>query len=64
MEACPGAGSCQGLYTANTMACLSEAMGISMPGCGTALAVSARKKRIAFESGELDRHFDFFNSKN
>jgi len=52
MEACPGAGSCQGLYTANTMACLSEAMGISLPGCGTALAVSARKKRIAYESGE------------
>lgn len=52
LEACPGVGSCQGLYTANTMACLSEAMGISMPGCATALAVSAKKKRIAFESGE------------
>jgi len=52
MEACPGAGACQGLYTANTMACLSEAMGISLPGCGTAMAVSAKKKRIAFESGE------------
>lgn len=52
MEACPGAGACQGLYTANTMACLSEAMGMSLPGCGTALAVSAKKKRIAFESGE------------
>ncbi|MFZ5631695.1 MAG: dihydroxy-acid dehydratase [Bacillota bacterium] len=52
MEACPGVGSCQGLYTANTMACLCEAMGISLPGCGTSLAVSAKKKRIAFESGE------------
>lgn len=52
MEACPGAGSCQGLYTANTMACLCEAMGISLAGCGTALANSAKKKRIAFESGE------------
>ncbi len=52
LEACPGTGSCQGLYTANTMACLSEAMGISMPGCGSALAVSAKKKRIAYESGE------------
>jgi dihydroxy-acid dehydratase len=51
-EACPGAGSCQGLYTANTMACLTEALGMSLPGCGTALAVSAKKKRIAFESGE------------
>jgi dihydroxy-acid dehydratase len=52
MEACPGAGACQGLYTANTMACLTEAMGMSLPGCGTALAVSAKKKRIAFDSGE------------
>jgi dihydroxy-acid dehydratase len=51
LEACPGAGSCQGLYTANTMACLCEAMGISLSGCATSLAVSAKKKRIAFESG-------------
>lgn len=50
--ACPGAGSCQGLYTANTMACLTEAMGMSLPWCGTALANSADKRRIAFESGE------------
>lgn len=49
--ACPSAGSCQGLYTANTMACLSEVMGLSLPYCGTAAAVSAQKKRIAFESG-------------
>jgi len=52
MEACPGAGSCQGLYTANTMACLTETMGMSIPGCGTALAVSAKKRRIAQASGE------------
>jgi len=52
MEACPGAGSCQGLYTANTMACLLEAMGMSLPGCGTALAISAKKRRIAQASGE------------
>ncbi|MGE5308038.1 MAG: dihydroxy-acid dehydratase, partial [Deltaproteobacteria bacterium] len=51
MEACPGAGSCQGLYTANTMACLTETMGMSLPGCGTALAVSAKKRRIAEASG-------------
>lgn len=48
---CPSAGSCQGLYTANTMACLTEVMGLSLPYCGTAAAVSAQKKRIAFESG-------------
>jgi dihydroxy-acid dehydratase len=52
MEACPGAGSCQGLYTANTMACLTETMGMSLPGCGTALAASAKKRRIAQASGE------------
>lgn len=52
LEACPGAGSCQGLYTANTMSCLTEAMGMSLPGCGTSLAVSAKKERIAFNSGE------------
>ncbi|MFH1460363.1 MAG: dihydroxy-acid dehydratase [Candidatus Omnitrophota bacterium] len=52
MEACPGQGSCQGLYTANTMACLTEAMGMSLPGCGTALAGMAKKKRIAQATGE------------
>ncbi|MDD3436960.1 MAG: dihydroxy-acid dehydratase [Candidatus Gastranaerophilales bacterium] len=50
-QACPSAGSCQGLYTANTMACLTEIMGLSLPYCATASAVSALKKRIAFESG-------------
>ena len=51
MCACPGQGSCQGLYTANTMACLTEVLGMSLPGAGTALAGSAIKKRMAFESG-------------
>ena len=50
--ACPGVGSCAGLYTANTMACVTEAMGMSLPGCGTALAVSSKKRMIAYESGE------------
>ncbi len=51
-EACPGAGSCQGLYTANTMACLTETLGMSLTGCGTGLANSAKKRRIAQASGE------------
>ncbi|MEI6205897.1 MAG: dihydroxy-acid dehydratase [Desulfuromonadales bacterium] len=51
-NACPGMGSCQGLFTANTMAILTETMGMSLPRCGTALAVSAMKRRIAFASGE------------
>ncbi len=52
MCACPGAGSCQGMYTANTMACVTEALGMSLPYCATALAVSSEKRRIAFESGK------------
>lgn len=59
-ECCPSAGACQGLYTANTMACLTEVMGMSLPYCATASAVSAKKKQIAFESGmqivELVKH--------
>ncbi|MFP4365192.1 MAG: dihydroxy-acid dehydratase [Spirochaetia bacterium] len=51
-EACPGEGSCQGLYTANTMACLTEAMGMSLPGTGTGLAGTANKERLAFAAGE------------
>lgn len=51
LNACPGQGACQGLFTANTMACLTEAMGMSLPGCGTGLAGSGNKRRIAFESG-------------
>jgi dihydroxy-acid dehydratase len=50
--ACPGAGSCQGMYTANTMACVTESLGMSLPGCATALAVSGEKRRLAFESGK------------
>ena len=51
-EACPGPGSCQGLYTANTMACVTEALGMSLPGCAASLAISAEKERIAYKSGE------------
>lgn len=50
-ESCPSAGSCQGMYTANTMACLSELMGMSLPYCASSSAVSSKKRRIAFESG-------------
>jgi dihydroxy-acid dehydratase len=48
---CPGCGSCQGLYTANTMACMTEALGLSLPDCATAHAISGKKERIAQESG-------------
>ncbi len=48
---CCGAGSCAGLFTANTMACVTEALGLSLPGCGTAHAVDAKKTRFAKQSG-------------
>jgi len=50
--AMPGCGSCQGLYTANTMACMTEALGMSLPGCAATPAVDAAKLRLARESGE------------
>ena len=52
IEACPSCGSCQGLYTANTMACLTESMGLSLPYCATVPAVLNKKVRIAYESGQ------------
>lgn len=52
VEACPSCGSCQGMYTANTMSCLTEALGLSLPYCATAMAVLSQKTRIAYESGQ------------
>ena len=49
--ACPGAGSCAGLFTANTMACVTEVLGMSLPYCATAHAVDAKKRQIARQSG-------------
>jgi dihydroxy-acid dehydratase len=48
---CPSCGSCAGMFTANTMACLAEALGISLPGMATAHAIDAEKRRLARESG-------------
>ncbi|MEN3035120.1 MAG: dihydroxy-acid dehydratase [Candidatus Methanosuratincola sp.] len=48
---CPGPGSCAGMYTANTLACLIEAMGLSLPGSGTVPAVDARRLRLAKHAG-------------
>ncbi len=49
--ACPGPGSCNGLFTANTMACLTEALGMSLPGTATAHATTSRKRALAKLSG-------------
>ena len=51
-NACPGCGSCSGMFTANTMACLTEALGMSLPYCGTSLANSAFKLRLARGTGK------------
>lgn len=50
-NACPGCGSCSGMYTANTMNCLCEAMGVALPGNGTTPAVSAARIRLAKQAG-------------
>jgi len=49
--ACPGCGSCSGMYTANSMNCVTEALGLGLPGNGTVLAVNAARRRLAKEAG-------------
>ncbi len=49
--ACPGCGSCSGMFTANSMNCLSEAIGLALPGNGTIPAVAAGRRRLAKEAG-------------
>ena len=49
---CPGCGSCAGLFTANTMACMTEAMGMSLPGVATAHAAEPKKAKLAKSSGK------------
>ena len=49
--ACPGSGSCAGMFTANTMNCLTEALGMGLPGNGTIPAVDARRRRLAKLAG-------------
>ena len=49
--ACPGPGSCSMMGTANTMSCIAEALGLSLPGCATAHAESPEKLRFAYDSG-------------
>jgi dihydroxy-acid dehydratase len=51
IAACPGCGSCSGMYTANTMNCLTEALGMALPGNGTIPAVDSRRMVLAMEAG-------------
>ena len=50
-SACPGCGSCAGMFTANSMNCLTEALGMALPGNGTIPAVSAARRRLAKLTG-------------
>jgi len=50
--ACPGCGSCAGMFTANTMNCLTEALGIALPGNGTIPAVQAQRVQLAYKAGQ------------
>ena len=50
-EVCPTCGSCQGMFTANSMACMAEVLGIALPGTGTVPAVSAKRYHMAKRSG-------------
>ncbi len=51
-NACPTCGSCSGMYTANSMNCLTEAIGLTLPGAGTEPAVNSARRRLAKETGE------------
>ena len=52
ITACPGCGSCSGMFTANTMNCLTEAMGMGLPGHGTIPAIDIRRNQLAFTAGK------------
>jgi dihydroxy-acid dehydratase len=52
IAACPGCGSCSGMYTANTMNCLTEVLGMALPGNGTIPAVDSRRAVLAMQAGK------------
>src|SRR3546814_14594767 len=52
-SACPTCGSCSGMFTANSMNCLTEALGLSLPGNGSVLATHADRERLFREAGHL-----------
>jgi dihydroxy-acid dehydratase len=52
-SACPTCGSCSGMFTANSMNCLTEALGLSLPGNGSVLATHADRERLFLETGYL-----------
>jgi len=66
MDACPTCGSCSGMFTANSMNCLTEAIGLSLPGNGTVVATHLNRKRL-FEKAALQivkNTFDYYENGN
>lgn len=62
-SACPTCGSCSGMFTANSMNCLTEALGLSLPGNGSTLATHAARKQLFLQAGRLivdlaKRHYE------
>ena len=62
-SACPTCGSCSGMFTANSMNCLTEALGLSLPGNGSTLATHANRKKLFEKAGQLiveitKRHYE------
>lgn len=53
MNACPTCGSCSGMFTANSMNCLTEALGLALPGNGSTLATAKRRKQLFEDTGKL-----------
>ncbi|MFX5157717.1 dihydroxy-acid dehydratase, partial [Acinetobacter baumannii] len=52
-SACPTCGSCSGMFTANSMNCLTEALGLSLPGNGTVVATHADREQLFKRAGRL-----------
>lgn len=64
--ACPTCGSCSGMFTANSMNCLSEALGLSLPGNGTVVATHKNRKRLFKQAAQqiVKNTFEYYNNDN
>ena len=65
-DACPTCGSCSGMFTANSMNCLAEALGLALPGNGTILATHANRKRLFEEAASriVEMTYDYYKNGN
>ena len=65
-DACPTCGSCSGMFTANSMNCLAEALGLALPGNGTILATHANRKRLFEEAASriVEMTYDYYQNGN